>query len=141
MPVSQTGIEAPERLDNAILKGLAVQPEDRFQSAAEFLDAIENQQVVEVPVPGGAPAPAPAPAKKKPLLMGIAAAVLAAAVGIGTLIGGGNRGGGGGAAESLAPKVTVAGQQVSTAAKSLELENTTLTAAMPPTQMRIRRRG
>ena len=130
MPVSQTGIETTEWLDNAILKGLAVQPEDRFQSAAEFLDAIENQQVVEVPVPGGAPAPAPAPAKKKPLLMGI-----------GTLIGGGNRGGGGGAAEALAPKVTIAGQQVSTAAKSLELENTTLTAAMPPTQMWIRWRG
>lgn len=53
VPVSQAGVEVPEWLDNAILKGLAVQPEDRFQSAAEFLDAIENQQVVEVPVPGG----------------------------------------------------------------------------------------
>ena len=42
------------------MKGLAVQPEDRFQSAAEFLDAIEQQQIVEVPVSGGAAAPATA---------------------------------------------------------------------------------
>ena len=54
VPISQCGIEIPEYLDKAILKGLAVQPEDRFQSAAEFLDAIESQQVVEVP--GKAPA-------------------------------------------------------------------------------------
>ena len=32
VPVSQCGIEIPEYLDKAILKGLAVQPEDRFQS-------------------------------------------------------------------------------------------------------------
>ena len=51
VPISQTGIEIPEYLDKAILKGLAVQPEDRFQNAAEFLEAIENQQVVEVPAP------------------------------------------------------------------------------------------
>ncbi len=49
VPVSQCGIDIPEYLDKAILKGLAVQPEDRFQSAQEFLDAIESQQVVEVP--------------------------------------------------------------------------------------------
>ena len=49
VPISQCGIEIPEYLDKAILKGLAVQPEDRFQNAAEFLDAIESQQVVEVP--------------------------------------------------------------------------------------------
>ena len=49
VPISQCGIDIPEYLDKAILKGLAVQPEDRFQSAAEFLDAIESQQVVEVP--------------------------------------------------------------------------------------------
>ena len=63
VPISQCGIEIPEYLDKAILKGLAVQPEDRFQSAAEFLDAIESQQVVEVPASGGA-APAPVPEKK-----------------------------------------------------------------------------
>ena len=55
VPVSQVLPEIPEWLDKAILKGLAIQPEDRFQSAAEFLDAIENQLVVEVPA-AGAPA-------------------------------------------------------------------------------------
>ena len=49
VPVSQCGVDIPEYLDKAILKGLAVQPEDRFQNAEEFLSAIESQQVVEVP--------------------------------------------------------------------------------------------
>ena len=48
---SQMGIEIPLYLERAILKGLAVQPEDRFQNAQEFLEAIENQQVVEVKSP------------------------------------------------------------------------------------------
>ena len=130
VPVSQAGVELPEWLDKAILKGLAVQPEDRFQSAAEFLDAIENQQVVEVPVPGGTPAPAPVKKKPLPLILGGAAAVLAVAVGIGAFMGGGNRGGGkdGGVIEAMAPKVTIAGQEVSLSERFLELENTTLTA-------------
>ena len=88
VPISQCGIEIPEYLDKAILKGLAVQPEDRFQSAAEFLDAIESRQVVEVPVSGGA-APSPAPEKQKPkpaLIAGIAAAVVVA-VGLGMFLG------------------------------------------------------
>lgn len=49
VPPSQAGAEIPEYLERAILKGLAVQPEDRFQTAAEFLDALENQRLVEVP--------------------------------------------------------------------------------------------
>ena len=61
VPVSQVLPDIPEWLDRAILKGLAVQPENRFQSAAEFLDAVENQIVVEAP--GAAPA-AQAPEKK-----------------------------------------------------------------------------
>ena len=89
VPISQQGIEIPEYLDKAILKGLAVQPEDRFQSAAEFLEAIETQQVVEVP--GKAPAAPEAPAKKKlpiPLIVGgIAAAVVLIFI-LGSLFGG-----------------------------------------------------
>ena len=91
VPISQCGIKIPEYLDKAILKGLAVQPEDRFQSAVEFLEAIESQRVVEVPAAGGAAAPAPAPEKKKvkpALIAGIAAAIVVA-VGIGIAIGGG----------------------------------------------------
>ena len=81
VPISQCGIDIPEYLDKAILKGLAVQPEDRFQSAAEFLDAIESQQVVEVPVSGGA---IPAPGKKavKPALMAGIAGLAILAVGL-----------------------------------------------------------
>ena len=86
VPVSQTGIEIPEWLDRAILKGLAVQPEDRFQSAAEFLDAIENQIAVEVP--GAAPVQASQAAKKSrtPVIAAVAA-LLAVAVGLGAFFG------------------------------------------------------
>lgn len=128
VPVSQCGVEVPEWLDRAILKGLAVQPEDRFQSAAEFLEAIETQQVVAVP---GQRAEAPA-AKRKlplPLLIGGAAALLAVAVGVGAVMGGGGGAGEGGGdiAEALAPKVVIAGQEVSTADKFLELSGVTIT--------------
>ena len=86
VPVSQAGIEIPEWLDRAILKGLAVQPEDRFQSAAEFLDAIENQIAVEVP--GAAPVQASQAAKKSrtPVIAAVAA-LLAVAVGLGAFFG------------------------------------------------------
>ena len=136
VPISQYGIEIPEYLDKAILKGLAVQPEDRFQSAAEFLEAIESQQVVEVPASGGAAAPAQTEKKKiKPaLIAGIAAAVVVV-LGIGIAIGGGGgetADGGGGAnpvAEALAPKVTIAGQEYSTALTELDLSSRGLTDA------------
>ncbi len=131
VPVSQAGVAVPEWLDKAILKGLAVQPEDRFQSAAEFLDAIENQLVVDVPA-AGAPAQ---PAKKKlnPLMLGGIAAAIVVVLGLGVVLGGrgggGDRGGGGGILEALAPKVTIAGQEVSTATEFLELKDGTLTGA------------
>ena len=131
VPVSQAGLEVPEWLDKAILKGLAVQPEDRFQSAAEFLDAIENQLVVDVPTVG---APAQ-PAKKKlnPLMLGGIAAAIVVVLGLGVVLGGrgggGDRGGGGGILEALAPKVTIAGQEVSTATEFLELVDGTFTDA------------
>ena len=48
-PPSQAGEEIPLYLERAILKGLAVQPEDRFQTAGEFLEALEHQEVVELP--------------------------------------------------------------------------------------------
>ena len=46
VPPSQMGVEIPLYLERAILKGLAVQPEDRFQTAGEFLEALESQEVV-----------------------------------------------------------------------------------------------
>ena len=132
VPVSQCGIDIPEYLDKAILKGLAVQPEDRFQSAAEFLDAIEQQQVVEVPVSGKA-APAPPEKKKvKPALIGGIAAAVVVVLGIGIAIGGGGGGesdGGNPIAEALAPMVTIGGEEFSAAEEFVELRDTTLTAA------------
>ena len=48
VPPSEAGAEIPLYLERAILKGLAVQPEDRFQTAGEFLEALESQKVVEL---------------------------------------------------------------------------------------------
>ena len=47
VPPSEAGAEIPLFLERAILKGLAVQPEDRFQTAGEFLEVLESQKVVE----------------------------------------------------------------------------------------------
>ena len=135
VPISQTGIEIPEYLDKAILKGLAVQPEDRFQSAAEFLEAIERQRVVEVPAPGGAATPASPPEKKKakPALIAGIAALVVVAVGVGMALGGGGspaqEGSGDPISEALAPKVTIGGEAYSTALTELELDGTDLTDA------------
>ncbi len=131
VPVSQVLPEVPEWLDKAILKGLAVQPEDRFQSAAEFLDAIENQLVVEVPAAGQTAPAQPAKKKLNPLIIGGIAAAIVVTVGLGAILGGrggGNGdGGNGGIMEALAPKVTIAGQEVSTATEFLELVDGTFT--------------
>ena len=138
VPISQCGIDIPEYLDKAILKGLAVQPEDRFQSAAEFLDAIEQQQIVEVP--GSAPA-APtaggqldafiAKVKQKPKLYGaIAAAAVVVLVALTTLTGGGGSGrGGGDLLPTEVPSITIAGQEYSTDEKNLDLQGMGLTDA------------
>ena len=125
VPVSQCGVDIPEYLDKAILKGLAVQPEDRFQSAEEFLEAIESRQVVEVPQAGAAQPAAPAKKKLNPVLIGgAAAAVIAVVIGFGVMGWGGNP-----VTEALAPTITIAGQQVSAADNFLELVDGTLTDA------------
>ena len=132
VPISQCGIAIPEYLDKAILKGLAVQPEDRFQSAAEFLDAIESRQVVEVPVSGAAAAPAPEKKKVKPARIAAIAAAAVVVLGVGIAIGGGGSSdgdGGSSISEALAPKVTIAGQEFSAAEEFVELKDTTLTEA------------
>ncbi|WP_158099071.1 leucine-rich repeat domain-containing protein [Flavonifractor sp. An100] len=129
-PISQLGIDIPEYLDRAILKGLAVQPEDRFQSAAEFLQAIEQQQVVEVPSSGNEPA-AHSPSKKRTpaLIAGIAAALVLVA-GIGIVIGsksGQGSGGGNPIVQAFAPTVTIAGESYSTTTSGLDLQGKDLT--------------
>ena len=138
VPVSQAGVDIPEWLDKAILKGLAVQPEDRFQSAAEFLDAIENQLVVEVPA-AGQTAPTPQKKSKTTLIAGVAAA-LVVVVGVGAFLAGrggggtspdsstpGTGGGGGGGLipmiDMLGPKVTIAGREYSANVEELDLND------------------
>lgn len=141
VPISQMGIEIPEYLDKAILKGLAVQPEDRFQSAAEFLEAIESQRVVDLP--GAAPAAPTAGSqldeligkvKKRPKFFGaIAAAVLALVIASSFLGGSSGSGGGDGGGHPLikseVPSITINGQTYSTDERRLELENMGLTDA------------
>ena len=135
VPVSQCGVDIPEYLDKAILKGLAVQPEDRFQSAEEFLEAIESRQVVEVPQAGAAQPAAPAKKKLNPVLIGGVAAAVAVVLGIGVAIGGnssrsgGEAGGGNSIAEALAPTVTIGGEEYSTALEELDLSGKNLTDA------------
>lgn len=130
VPVSQAGIDIPEWLDRAILKGLAVQPEDRFQSAQEFLDAIENQLVVDLPPQPGQAAEAPAKKKVKPaMIAGIAAAVLALVIGVGVLGGRGGSSGNGGESgssttpliKSAVPSITIDGEEYSTDLRKLDL--------------------
>ena len=86
VPVSQCGIEIPEYLDKAILKGLAVQPEERFQNAEEFLSAIESQQVVQVS-PSIQATSSPKKKKKTALIIS-AAAVLVVLAAVGGLFAG-----------------------------------------------------
>ena len=84
VPPSQMGVEIPLYLERAILKGLAVQPEDRFQTAGEFLEALESQEVVELPgrqtesQETGSGKEDPAKPKKSPLAKIAAAAAFAA---------------------------------------------------------------
>lgn len=142
VPVSQAGIDIPDWLDRAILKGLAVQPEDRFQSAAEFLDAIENQIAVEVP--GAVPAEPLQPVTKKskaPVIAAVAA-LLAVAVGLGAFFGLRDGGSAGPAADlpgeeqkeeqpelkkAEVPSITIQGTEYGTDLQKLELENMGLT--------------
>ena len=43
LPLPQAGVPVPEWLDQAILKAMAVRAEDRYQTAEEFLRAIEGR--------------------------------------------------------------------------------------------------
>ena len=130
-PISALGIEIPEYLDKAILKGLAVQPENRFQSAAEFLEAIERQRVVEV---SGQASPSVSVEKKKKwkpaLIAGVAAVVVIGAVGVGMALGGDSSGetsGGNPIVQALVPTVTLAGESYQANVSNLDLQGKNLT--------------
>ena len=136
VPISQCGIDIPEYLDKAILKGLTVQPEDRFQNAAEFLDAIESQQVVEVPVSGGNTASLTLEKKKaKPTLIAAIAAAVVVVLGIGIAIGEGGRTTVDADGETVqliqaeVPSITIQGTEYSTDLTELQIDNVILTDA------------
>ena len=142
VPPSKMGIRIPLYLEQAILKGLAVQPEDRFQTAGEFLEAIENKQVVELPgtqKESGQPRAEEPPRQKtsKAIVIGALTVTAAALVlGVSALMGGisGRQTGSGPAEESslaaeTAPKVMIAGQEYSTALELLDLSDQDLTDA------------
>lgn len=135
VPISEMGFEIPPWLEYAILKGLAVQPEDRFQSAAEFLEAIENQSMTEAAVPAAKSAQAaPAPTKKNTkLIAGIVAACLAVVIGGVAVLGGGGSSGseGGNVANKNSstyvkpkvPSITIRGEEYSTDLQKLDLSD------------------
>ena len=149
---SQAGIEIPLYLERAILKGLAVQPEDRFRTAAEFLEILENQRVVELSGgkgegqrKDGADRENRVPSSKKrknPLSIAFGAVAAAALIfAAGTFLGGrtgesagvgmgegtANQGSPAAVREEQAPKVTIAGQEYSTALMELDLAEYDLT--------------
>ena len=139
--ITDSGIEIPAWLDYAIMKGLAVQPEDRFQSAEEFLRAIEEQSMTEAAVPAAVAAEkaAAATAKKNntKMIAGIAAACLAVAVGAVALLGGESKPAASGSGstsgppliKSEVPSITIAGQEYSTDLRNLSLNDMGLTDA------------
>ena len=156
VPPSRQGIEIPLYLERAILKGLAVQPENRFQTAGEFLEALESQTVVGLPGErsqgqGESGEKAPQPEQKKkgfkaPIFGGIVVAAVAAAFLAGSLLGGSSpdtqeAGRSGAEGETLqgenpetqaadpAPEVNIGGQKYSTALTELDLRNQGLTDA------------
>ena len=136
VPISQCGIDIPEYLDKAILKGLAVQPEDRFQARRSSWTPSSPSRWWRCPPPAARPAPAPEKKKAKPALIAGLAAVVVVAVGIGIAIGGG----GGQTAvdadgekiqlvEAEVPSITIQGQEYSTDLTELNLASLYLTDA------------
>ena len=141
VPPSQAGVEIPLYLERAILKGLAVQPEDRFQTAGEFLDALESQMVVELSQgeeAAGQPQEKELSKQKtsKAVIIGALAVTAAALVlGVNALVGGGKSGQAGNlpaaadhaSMKEQALKVTIGGQEYSTALEKLDLSDQDLT--------------
>lgn len=63
-------------MDRVVRTALAKRPEERFQNAPEFREAL--QRAASAPAPAGAPPPAPAPRRSRlPLVVGISVAVTA----------------------------------------------------------------
>lgn len=76
----ELGIDIPESLDHAVMNAINVRKEDRFQSAEEFLHALESDSVKRIKA---------TPVKKKnsrpKWLIPVAAVILAAGLGIGAM--------------------------------------------------------
>ena len=101
-PPSRLGIAMPPAQEAALLKGMAVLPENRWQDMPALMAAIEpgygTATVAHVPAPVPAPEPAPRPQKEKKLfvwplskkltaiLAGVVVVVIAVCVGVPVLI-------------------------------------------------------
>ena len=76
----ELGIDIPESLDHAVMNAINVRKEDRFQSAEEFLHALESDSVKRIKA---------TPVKKKnsrpKWLIPVAAVILVAGLGIGAM--------------------------------------------------------
>lgn len=76
----ELGIDIPESLDHAVMNAINVRKEDRFQSAEEFLQALESDSVKRIKA---------TPVKKKnsrpKWLIPVAAVILVAGLGIGAM--------------------------------------------------------
>ena len=82
---SSLGVDIPEKAEDALEKGLAVQPEDRYQSMAEFKEALFNQKAAELTA---APAEKVTEVRVNPFLKSLNKKILAAICGAVVVIGG-----------------------------------------------------
>ena len=132
VPVSQCGIEIPEYLDKAILKGLAVQRRTGSRTRRNSWRPLRASRVVEVPASQTAAAQ-PEKKKVKPALIAGIAAVVVLLAAAGAFFGSGGEEEAGEDAPPLhqaeVPAVTIAGQEYSTDERELDLENQGLTDA------------
>jgi serine/threonine protein kinase len=88
-PLRQANINVPAWLESVVTKALAKRPQERYQSAGEFAEALRERRAekVRTPVPARAPRPEKAPAERKqrrnlvPILIGGIALLILIVVG------------------------------------------------------------
>ena len=131
VPISQCGIDIPEYLDKAILKGLAVQPRTGSSPQRNSWTPSSPNRWWRCPPPAAWLLPRPPEKKKiKPALIAAIAVAVVVVFALGSLFGGGGGGSesGGDVSDALPPLiqaevpfVTIAGQEYSTDERHLEI--------------------
>ena len=79
-PPSSLGASMPAEAEDAILKGLSVNPSDRFQSMGNFVAALTHSSPSPAPAPTPSAAPTPVLSKKRIIPMAVVCAVLLAVI-------------------------------------------------------------